>query len=129
VPSASWLGRLQRKIHDHWAAGHSPRLRLRKSYWISINSTLRYIPGNVNTISRSGFVTQFQSRPQRSGPVFASGWTTMVPAHNAGRRYGFAAVIAATRVIPDICGAFMSNSSAGTILAPFFLQSMSEAFS
>ena len=129
MPSASWLGRLQGKIHDHWAAGHSPRLRLRKSYWISINSTLRHIRGNVNIISGSGIVTQFQSSAQRSGPVFASGWTTMVPAHNAGRRSGFASVIAATRVIPEICGALMSNSSAGTILAPFFLQSVSEALS
>jgi hypothetical protein len=31
--------------------------------------------------------------------------------------------------MPDVCGVFMSSSSACTILTPFFLQSISKTFS
>lgn len=51
----------------------------------------------------------------------------MVPAHKVFAP-AFAYVIAAARVMPDVCGVFMSISSACTIVTPFFLQSIDEAF-
>src|ERR1700693_6206765 len=49
----------------------------------------------------------------------------MVPAHSL-LAPALACVIAAARVMPDVCGVFKSSSSERTILTPCFAQSMSK---
>lgn len=66
------------------------------------------------------------------GPVFAPGWTTMVPAHDVDAP-AFAWVIAAARLIPEVCGVFMSRSLAvydfDFVLAPVHKESLLLKFS
>lgn len=54
----------------------------------------------------------------------ASGRTIMVPAHSLFAPVR-ACVMAAARVIPDVCGVFVSRSPAFKILTPFSFQFMS----
>src|SRR3954468_8764653 len=56
-------------------------------------------------------------------PVLASGWMTTVPAHSFSAP-ARAAVIAAARFMPGVCGVLGSSSSAWTTQTPFRRQSM-----
>src|SRR4030095_13396756 len=61
VPSAGWFWRLQLKIHDDRLLAIPHDYSFARLIWISINLLVRHIRGNVNKISGSGFVTEFQS--------------------------------------------------------------------
>ena len=61
VPSAGWFWRLQVKIHDDRLLTIPHDDGFARLIRISINLLVRHIRGNVNKISGSGFVTEFQS--------------------------------------------------------------------
>jgi hypothetical protein len=101
MPGAGWFRGLQVEIHDDRFLAIPHDYGFARFIWISIDLLVRHIRGNINKISGCGFVSEFQSitpsHPHSSfhnvqdgfqfsmvvRPVFASGWTTMVPAHNA----------------------------------------------
>jgi len=61
VPSTGWFWRLQVKINDDRLLAIPHDYGFAGLIWISINLLVRHIRGNVNKISGSGFVTEFQS--------------------------------------------------------------------
>jgi hypothetical protein len=71
VPSAGWFWRLQLKIHDNRLLAIPHDYGFARIIWIGINLLVRHIRGNVNKISGSGFVTEFQSiAPAHPHPSF-----------------------------------------------------------
>src|SRR6516164_2254856 len=67
------------------------------------------------------------SSPWWWAPVLASGSTTTVPAHSFCAP-AVAWVMAAARVMPGVCGVFVSNSPARTIRMPWAFQSISPCY-
>jgi hypothetical protein len=71
VPSAGWFWRLQLKIHDDRLLTIPHDYGFARVIWISINLLVRHIRWNVNKISGSGFVTEFESiAPAHPDPSF-----------------------------------------------------------
>ena len=61
MPSTGGFWCLQVKIHDDRLLAIPHDYGFARVIWISINFLVRHIGGNVNKISGSGFVTEFQS--------------------------------------------------------------------
>src|SRR6267142_5361898 len=61
VSSAGWFRRLQVKINDDRLLSTPNDYGFARLIWIGINLLVRHIRRNVNKISGSGFVAEFQS--------------------------------------------------------------------
>src|SRR6266853_3915698 len=61
MPCAGWFWCLQFKIHDDRLLATPHDYGFASVIWISINLLMRHIWGNINKISGSGFVAEFQS--------------------------------------------------------------------
>jgi hypothetical protein len=109
--------------------------------WTSIDLLVWHVGWDVNKIARPGFFAEFQLiAPSHSNSAFyhvkdrlqfsmmmrpslGIRLNTIVPAQGL-LAPALTRVIAAARVMPDVCGVFKSSSSECTILTPCFAQSM-----